>query len=46
MGKNLFFYWGDLLDFDFNELKIGDVVEYELGMNEKGECAKQITQVM
>ncbi len=45
-GKNLFFYWGDLLDFDFNELKIGDVVEYEIGMNEKGECAKQITQVV
>jgi len=46
MGKNLFFYWGDLLDFDFNELKIGDVVEYELGVNEKGECAKQITPVV
>jgi cold shock CspA family protein/uncharacterized LabA/DUF88 family protein len=45
-GRNLFFYWGDLMDVDFNELKIGDVIEYEIGANERGECAKQLTRVL
>jgi uncharacterized LabA/DUF88 family protein/cold shock CspA family protein len=44
-GKNLFFYWGDLGDTDFNDLRIGDVLEYEIGLNDKGECAKQIARV-
>lgn len=40
--KNLFFFWEDLVDCDFNELQCGDDVEYELGRNMRGECAKNI----
>jgi cold shock CspA family protein len=46
LGKNLFFFWGDLMDVDFNELRIGDVIEYEIGANDRGECAKQLTRVV
>jgi cold shock CspA family protein len=41
-GANLFFFWADVADIDFNELRIGDRVEYILGMNEKGPIARQI----
>jgi cold shock CspA family protein len=41
-GTNLFFFWADVADIDFNELRIGDRVEYILGMNEKGPIARQI----
>ena len=40
--KNLFFFWEDLVDCDFNELQCGDDVEYEVGRNTRGECAKNI----
>ena len=40
--KNLFFYWGDLSNGDFNQLQTGDKVEYEMGTNNRGECAKNI----
>ncbi|MBR2426810.1 MAG: NYN domain-containing protein [Lentisphaeria bacterium] len=40
--KNLFFFWEDLVDCDFNALQCGDDVEYELGKNMRGECAKNI----
>lgn len=40
--KNLFFFWEDLVDCDFNELQCGDNVEYEVGRNVRGECAKNI----
>ncbi len=41
-GKNLFFFWEDVEGADFNELRPGDSLEYELGVNERGECAKHI----
>lgn len=40
-GKNLFFYWDDVLG-SFNDLKPGDMVEYKIGSNAKGECAKEV----
>ncbi len=42
--KNLFFFWEDLEGIDFNDLNIGDMLEYEVGMNERGECARRITR--
>jgi len=44
-GKNLFFFWEDIEGVDFNELRVGDSLEYELGVNERGECAKHIRLV-
>jgi len=43
-GPNLFFYWEDVMG-DFNELIVGDVVQYSLGSNEKGECAVAVRKV-
>ena len=42
--KNLFFFWEDLEGIDFNELSVGDILEYEIGANERGECARHITR--
>lgn len=42
-NKNLFFFWQDLADTDFNSLQTGDTVEFEIGTNDRGECAKNIT---
>lgn len=44
--KNIFFYWGDVVDGDFNALREGDTVQYSLGMNEKGECAKEVRKLL
>jgi uncharacterized LabA/DUF88 family protein/cold shock CspA family protein len=44
-GRNLFFFWGDLMNVDFNELRIGDVLEYEIGSNDRGDCAKMLNRV-
>lgn len=44
-GKNLFFFWEDVEDADFNDLAAGDTLEYELGANERGECAKHVALV-
>jgi cold shock CspA family protein len=41
-GANLFFFWADVQDVDFNELRIGDRVEFLLGMNDKGPIARQV----
>lgn len=43
-SKNLFFFWDDLEGVDFNELQIGDQLEFEYGTNERGECARHITR--
>jgi cold shock CspA family protein/uncharacterized LabA/DUF88 family protein len=43
-GRNLFFYWEDV-DGDFNELQVGDLVEYSLGRNHRGECAVDVLAV-
>ena len=41
-GDNVFFYWADVENIDYNELFIGDRVRFLLGTNERGECAKEI----
>jgi cold shock CspA family protein len=43
--KNLFFFWTDLIDVDFNDLKTSELVEYKVGRNNKGECAKEVKRV-
>lgn len=45
LQKNLFFFWEDVENCDFNQLKTGDLVSYELGHNDRGECAKNINLV-
>ena len=45
MQKNLFFFWEDLENIDFNDLRIGDEVEYEPGRNDRGDCARRIHRV-
>ena len=41
-GKNLFFFWEDLKNCDFNDLRNGDIVSFDPGQNDRGECAKNI----
>jgi cold shock CspA family protein len=45
-NKNLFFFWSDLVDVDFNDLKTGDAVEYVIGKNEKNQdCAREVRRI-
>ena len=41
-GPDIFFFHDDLVTVDFNELKVGDRVQYISGTNSKGPCAKSI----
>lgn len=41
-GDNLFFYHLDVLNKDFNDLHRGDRVEYVMGTNDRGPCAKRV----
>lgn len=43
--QNLFFFHAEVLNAEFNELNVGDVVEYNLGQNEKGPCAIKVRVV-
>ena len=45
-GRNLFFCWQDMAEGDFNDLTVGDVVEYTVGENERGECALDVHRVL
>lgn len=36
-NNNLFFFYGDVSEGEFNELMVGDLVEFTLGQNEQGE---------
>lgn len=38
-GSNIFFYHGEVLNADFTELRINDLVEYRMGRNDHGPCA-------
>ena len=40
--KNLFFFWEDVENCDFNDLCVGDAVTYCEGSNDRGECARNI----
>lgn len=44
-GPNIFFYHGEIMNADFNDLKIGDLVRYKVGHNERGPCAVEIELV-
>ncbi len=39
---NVFFFYGELYNVDFNDLKIGDLVKYKLGKNDRGLYALQV----
>lgn len=38
-GVNIFFFHAEVLNADFNELRLGNRVTYALGTNKKGPCA-------
>lgn len=40
--KDLFFHSKDLVGVEFNDLKVGDVVSFELVDSEKGPAAKNV----
>jgi cold shock CspA family protein len=44
-GPNMFFFHADVLGIDFLDLKIGDRVQYTIGQNDRGPCAKQVRRV-
>ena len=39
---DFFFLWEDLDNCEFDELKIGEKVEFEVGTNDRGECARKV----
>jgi cold shock CspA family protein len=41
--QTLFFYHGELVDVDFNDLKVGDRVSFYIGENAKGLCAVKVS---
>jgi cold shock CspA family protein len=42
-GQTFFFFHGEVLNADFNDLKPGDHVRFQLGTNPRGPCAIQIS---
>jgi uncharacterized LabA/DUF88 family protein/cold shock CspA family protein len=43
--NNLYFSYEDLSEGDFNDLKDGDTVEYVVGKNVRGDCAKHVRKI-
>ncbi len=43
--KDLFFHMNELVDGDFNDLKEGDEVEFEIGEGPKGPNATKVKRV-
>ena len=41
-GRNIFFHWTEIRNKDFNDLSIGDEVEFVLGSNERGPVATAV----
>jgi len=39
---DFFFLWEDLENCSFDELRIGEKVEFEVGTNDRGECARKV----
>ena len=39
---DFFFLWEDLENCEFDELSIGEKVEFEVGTNDRGECARKV----
>lgn len=44
-SDNLFFYSGDVVNTDFDTLKSGDPVIYEIGANAQGPCAVKVMRL-
>jgi cold shock CspA family protein len=45
--NNLFFHWTEVQGIDFNDLHEGDVVEYRVALNDRGqEIATEVSKVM
>jgi cold shock CspA family protein len=44
-GPNMFFFHEDVVGIDFLDLKAGDRVQYVLGQNDRGSCAKEVRRV-
>ncbi len=40
--RDFFFLWEDLENCSFDELRIGEKVEFEIGTNDRGECARKV----
>ena len=43
--KDLFFHSNELVDVEFNDLKEGDEVEFDVGEGEKGPNATKVSRV-
>jgi cold shock CspA family protein len=41
-GPNLFFFHAEVINADFNDVRIGDPVKYAIGKNDRGPCAVDI----
>ena len=44
-AKNIFFFIEELRNCSFDELALGDLMEYDLGYSDRGECCKNVTLV-
>jgi cold shock CspA family protein len=44
-GPNMFFFHEDVFDVDFFDLKAGDRVQFVLGQNDRGSCAKEVRRI-
>lgn len=44
-GRDLFFVKSDLENVDFENLHSGDLMEYSLGVNDRGECARYVRRL-
>jgi cold shock CspA family protein len=44
-GPNMFFFHEDVIGVDFLDLKSGDRVQYVLGQNDRGACAKEVRRL-
>lgn len=42
-GQAFFFFHAEVLNADFNDLKLGDRVRFQLGTNPRGQCAVQVS---
>ena len=41
-GPNLFFFHAEVINADFNDLRVGDSVKYAIGRNDRGPCAVDV----
>lgn len=43
--KQLFFFTEELRNCEFNQLMVGDLMEYDIGANDRGECCRNVELV-